>query len=219
MLWHDTKEEDPDTYRFLREMADRLGMPITERSDGRSVTELMRDMNMLPNDQSPFCSRVLKVEQDEKYITELQEQGATEIITVKGFSAMEPDRVQRATAWSWKSSTLFCDVSVRFPIAEEKVTKQQCADWCNCEMGVVPSSMYEWSDHANCLGCVRGGKAYWLATKENRPAVFEQRKALEAEFGHTFSSRYSLVQIETEGLFRPVGRKESITVGPCECGD
>lgn len=219
LLWHDTKEEHKDTYRFLREMASALDMPITERSDGRSVTELIYDENMLPKDTAPFCSRILKIAQDEKYIHELQESGVSEIITVKGFSGMEPERIQRSTAFGWVMSTLFCPVTFRFPIAEERVTKQECADWCNCVMGVAPSSMYEWSDHANCPGCVRGGKAYMLAVKQNMPEVFEQRRGLEIEFGHTFSNRYSLTQIETEGLKRQVGRKESITLGPCECGD
>lgn len=36
LLWHDTKEEHKDTYRFLHEMAAALDMPIVERSDGRS---------------------------------------------------------------------------------------------------------------------------------------------------------------------------------------
>lgn len=213
LLFHDTKEEDPDTYRFLHEMASKLEHPITERSDGRSVTQLAYDENMLPNNMVPFCSRILKIEPGEKFIAELLAEGQ-EVIKVVGFSAMEPDRIQRAVAKSWQMK-----YEVRFPIKEEGVTKQQCADWCSCVMGVQPSAMYLWSDHANCMGCVRGGKAYMVALKENRPAVFEQRKQLEAEFDHTFNVRYSLAQIETEGLKRKVGRREAITVGPCECGD
>lgn len=213
LLFHDTKEEDADTYRFLHEMSAALDHPITERSDGRSVTDLAYDENMLPNNRVPFCSRILKIEPGEKYITELLNAG-NEVLKIVGFSAMEPDRVQRATAASWKMN-----YTVRFPIIEEGVSKQECHDWCSCTMGVPAADMYSWSDHANCPGCVRGGKAYWLAVKENRPAVFEQRKALEAEFGHTFSGRYSLVQIEKEGLKRKVGRREAISIGPCECGD
>jgi hypothetical protein len=212
-LFHDTKEEDPDTYRFLREMAAKLDHPITERSDGRSVTELAYDEGMIPNNRAPFCSRILKGEVGERYLQELRNEGVTEIIKVYGFSEMEPDRVQRHTAMGWAQGFI-----ARFPMIEEKVSKQQAADWCKCEMGVALPDMYEWSDHANCTGCFRGGKAYWLAVKEHRPKVFEQRKALEAEFGHTISGRYSLVQIEQEGLKRVVGRKEAIDIGPCECG-
>ena len=218
LLWHDTKEEDADTYRFLREMAAKLEMPITERSDGRSVTEVARDEGMLPNNAAAFCSRILKQNQGNTYIRELQEQGCEQIVCVKGFSKMELDRIQFATAWAWQQSSFFCEVTARFPLIETGTTKQQCADWCSCEMGVEIPRMYSWSDHANCPGCFRGGKAYWLAVKENAPSVFAQRKALEQEFGHTVSRRYSLVQIEAEGLKRAVGRRESISIGSCECG-
>jgi hypothetical protein len=218
LLWHDTGEEDADTYRFLYEMAGALAMGITERSDERSLTEVVRDEGMLPNDRAAFCSRILKQEQGNKFIRELQERGATEIIRVVGYSAMEPDRVQFQTALCWKMSSLFCSVTPRFPLIAEGVTKQQCADWCVGEIGVALPRMYEWSDHANCPGCFRGGKAYWLAVKQNAPEVFAQRKGLEMEFGHTIMHRYSLVQIETEGMKRTVNRRESIKIGSCECG-
>lgn len=213
LLWHDTKEEDRDTYRFLFQMAAALDHPITERSDGRSVTELFRDEGMLANDQAAFCSRILKREQGEKYFQELRREGVTEIIKVVGFSANEPDRVQNMTAHSWRD-----DYTLRFPIIEEGVTKQQCADWCSVAVGIPVPDMYRWSDHANCPGCVRGGKAYWLAVQREKPDVFAQRSALEQEFGHTFSSRYSLVQIAKEGLKRQVNRRESIEIASCECG-
>ncbi|MDE2103571.1 MAG: hypothetical protein KGL39_40400 [Patescibacteria group bacterium] len=212
-LFHDTKEEDEDTYRFLHEMAARLNHPITERSDGRSVTELAHDHNALPNNMMAFCSHELKIEPGNRFMEELKQSGANEIIKVFGFSANESERVQRMTAMGWKMG-----FTPRFPLIEENVTKQDCADWCSCTMGVVVPRMYSWSDHANCVGCVRGGKAYWLAVKDNVPEVFAQRKAMEAEFGATFNRRYSLIQIEKEGLFHKVGRREAIEVGPCECG-
>ena len=214
LLWHDTKEEDPDTYRFLVEMANALEHEITERSDGRSVTELCYDENMLPSNLAPFCSRKLKVEQHEKFVTELKSQDVDEIICVYGFSANEEPRVQRKTAMGWTMG-----YTCRFPLIEESVSKQDCANWCTCVMGVQVPDMYAWSDHANCVGCVRGGKAYWLAVQDNRPDVFEQRVALEQEFGHTFNRRYSLAEIAGEGLLRVVNRRESIEIGACECGD
>lgn len=214
LLFHDTKEEDPDTYRFLREMAAALDHPITERSDGRSMAELMEDHNMIPNNRVPFCSEELKGIPGRKYIEELRAQGIAEIIKIYGFSAMEEVRIQRHTAMGWQTGFV-----ARFPMVEESVTKQDAADWCQCVMGVKIPAMYEWSDHANCVGCFRGGKAYWLAVKENRPKVFATRKQQEEQYGHTISGRYSLVQIETEGMKREVGRKESIDIGPCECGN
>lgn len=84
--------------------------------------------------------------------------------------------------------------------------------------------MYCWSGHANCLGCVKGGRAYWLAVAEHHPDVFEARARQEEEFGHTIirgSNRehVTLRQLVQVGLKRTVGVREAIDIGPCECGD
>lgn len=218
LLWHDTKEEDPDTYRFLREMAAALEMPITERSDGRSVTELFREEGFLGNGQNTMCSRVLKAAQGSKYIAELKADGF-DVVKVIGYSAQEPDRVGRMVGHAVVEG-----FTPRFPVIEEGVTKQQCADWCACEMKVPPSAMYEHFDHANCIGCVKGGYAYWLKVAEVYPAVYEQRAQLEDEFGHSIirggdRDTVLLRDLVARGLRRKVPRRESIQIGACECGD
>lgn len=212
-LFHDTKAEDADTYRYLREMADALGVEIVERSDGRSVAEVEDDEGAIANNRMAFCSRILKAEQRDRYFAELRVAGVTEIVNVLGFSAHEWQRVQRATG-----RALQAGYSVRFPLVETGTTKQECADWSN-SIGVRPPSMYRWSDHANCVGCRRGGRAYWLAVRENHPDVFEEMKRREAEAGHTVCKDISLAQLEVTGLKRTVRRRESIDIGPCECGD
>lgn len=213
-LFHDTKEEDPDTYRFIREMAAALKHDITERSDGRSVTEVFDDEGAIANNRMAFCSRILKAEQRDRFFRELRSTSpGAEIVNVLGFSAMEVQRVQRAAGRAISSG-----YKVRFPMIEEKITKQQAADWCS-ELGVRPPKMYRWSEHANCVGCVRGGKAYWLAVAKNAPEVFEQRAKLEEDYGHTILKGTTLRQLVKVGLKRPVRARESIDIGPCDCGD
>ena len=217
LLFNNTQEEDEDTYRFISEFSDAIGIPVTEHSDGRSVTEVAWDEGAIPNDLMAFCSRILKQEPANKFLVGLQEKGATEIIRVMGFSAMEPDRMQRHTALAWQQSSFFCPVSVRFPVAEEKVTKQECWDWCNCTMGVVPPRMYEWSEHANCPGCFRGKMNYWKAVEKHRPDIYEKRSQLERDMGFTILNGISFDQLKTRDV-RSVRLKESIEIGPCECG-
>ena len=212
LLFHDTKEEDPDTYRFNREMAAALRMPITEQSDGRSVTEVFHDENAIANNRMAFCSRILKAEQRDKYFAKLRAEGVTEIVNVVGFTASEPERVQRAWARAQQAG-----YEARFPLIEEGISKQQAADWCIAQ-GVRPSEMYRWSGHANCVGCVRGGKAYWLKVKENAPLIFAQRSELERQFGHTILKDTTLEQLAITGLKRQVNQRESIDIGVCECG-
>lgn len=218
LLFHDTKEEHPDTYRFLREMAAALGMPVVERSDGRSVTELFRDEGYLGNGQNTFCSRILKAAQGSRYVEELRAAGATEIIKVIGYSRNEPARVTRMVGRCATEG-----ITPVFPLISENVTKQQATDWCIAQ-GVKPSAMYCWAEHSNCIGCVKGGKAYWIAVAENHPEVFAQRVALEEEFGHQIIRGgdrehvwlKDLVQI---GLKRKVNMREKIDIGVCDCGD
>lgn len=213
-LFHDTKEEDPDTYRFIKQFSEVVGHPVTEVSDGRSVTELCYDEDMLPNQQAAFCSRVLKQEQRSKYIKELRDGGITDITIVLGFSDHEWQRIQRATAVAEREG-----VKCRFPLVETGTTKQEIVSWLECELKVPPPSMYKWSNHANCVGCFRGGKAYWLAVHKNRPDVFLQRLSMEKEFGHTIQSRYSLEDTLKDGMKRaPKSSKDSIEIGVCECG-
>jgi len=216
LLFHDTKEEHPDTYRFIREMSAALGVEVTERSDGRSVTELFRDEGFLGNNQNAMCSRILKAAQGDKFNAELIAAGF-DVVRVFGFSPQEPTRIQRAAAAGIRDG-----FSVRFPLVEENVTKQQCADWVIAQ-GVKPSAMYCWSEHANCVGCVKGGRAYWLAVAEHAPDVFAQRAALEREFGHPIirggdRAHPFLDELVSIGLKRRVPQRESIDLGACECG-
>jgi hypothetical protein len=211
-LFHDTKEEHPDTYRFLKEFSAVVGHPITEQSDGRSVTQVFYDEHAIANNRMAFCSRILKAEQRDKYFHSLRAQGITDITNVLGFSANEWQRVQRATARGWQGG-----YKVAFPLIDHKISKQDAADYC-ISLGVSPPAIYRWSEHANCIGCVRGGKAYWLKVAEQEPEVFKQRCQLEAEFGHTILKDTSLVQLQISGLKRPVRQRESIDIGACECG-
>ena len=153
-----------------------------------------------------FCSEELKVIPGRKFIDELRASGVDEVIRLFGFSAVEWQRIQRYTMYGEQGGW-----AVRFPIAEEGVTKQQCADWC-LSLGVRPSAMYSWSDHANCVGCVKGGKAYWLAVKENAPEIFEQRKRQESFFGHQmFKGHVSLSDLERDGMKREA-KRESLLI-------
>lgn len=211
-LFNDTKREDADTYRYLHQMADVLGIAITERSDGRSVEEVEDDENALANNRMAFCSRILKTEQRDRYFAELRVAGVTDITLVLGFTKNESERLQRATMRAERGG-----YRVRFPLAECGLNKQYCVDW-SVARGVPVPRMYEWSDHANCVGCRRGGKAYWLAVKANAPEVFEASKAREAEYGHTFLKDTTLANLEITGLKRPVRRREAIDTRACECG-
>lgn len=207
LLFHDTKEEHPDTYRFMREVADKLGMPITEQSDGRSVSDVFDDEGAIANNRMAFCSRILKAEQRDIYFKGID----APIINVLGLTKVEWQRVQR-TAMRAERAGYVC----RYPCIEEGWTKQNCIDWSIQVLGVRPPAIYSWSEHANCLGCVRGGRAYWLAVLENDPETYAKREAQEERFGFTIINGISLKELRTTPLKRAVNWREKFEV-PCEC--
>ena len=215
LLWHDTKKEDSDTLRFLHQSASWIGLPITERSDGRSVEEVEIDEGALANNRMAFCSRILKADQWSKYLAELRAQGVADIVKVMGFSAHEWKRIQRHTMMAERDG-----FTIKFPLKERGVTKQRCADnWI--ARGIRPPRMYEWSDHANCIDCRRGGKAYIIESARHNPFEFAKDIAHEKNpvfQGHTIFKDGSLEQIVARGLKRKVARRESIDLGSCECG-
>ena len=215
LLWHDTKREDADTLRFLHESAAWIGIPITERSDGRSVEEVEEDEGALANNRMAFCSRILKAEQWTKYLSELRLAGYTDIIKLVGFSAGEWKRIQRQTMIAQRDG-----FTIRFILKERGITKQQCADnWI--ARGIRPPQMYQWSDHANCINCRRGGKAYLIESAKHYPQQFAELIAHERKpvfQGHTIFKDGTVEEIVRRGLKRRVPRKESIDIGACECG-
>lgn len=216
LLFHDTKEEHPDTYRFIKEASTALGKEVIERSDGRSVTQLFHDEGMLGNNQNTMCSRILKAEPGQRFIGELQAQGF-HVIKVIGYSAHERKRIDRMVGHCASHN-----VEVRFPIIEEGISKQDCANWVQCDLGVKPSAMYEHFEHANCRGCVKGAREYWLKVYEVDRQTFDQRAALEDEYGHPINrggNPIFLRDLIKIGLKRPSQSKERIEIGACECGD
>jgi hypothetical protein len=206
LLFHDTKEEHPDTYRYIKEMSEKLNHSITECSDGRSVSQVCRDEEAIANDRMAFCSRILKAEQKEKFIQELLMKGE-HVTLILGFDWTEWKRIQRAYMNSLKTG-----YHVLFPLANAKITKDDCFQWSK-SIGVEPSRMYEWSGHANCIGCHRGSKNYWLAVRKHEPEIFEQKARLEREIGHSILSNQFLDEL------KGTCNRSEITIGACECGE
>jgi hypothetical protein len=133
-------------------------------------------------------------------------------------SAKEPRRVERQVALAANGG-----YTARFPMIETGTTKQQCVNYC-LSLGVKPSAMYCWAEHANCVGCVKGGMAYWKAVEKNAPEVYAQRVALEEEFGHGIlrgggREHHLLKDLVHIRLKRTVNPREAIEIGACECGD
>lgn len=192
LLFHDTKTEPDDNERFRREVADYLGLPITERSDGRDIWGVFEDEGYLGNGRNTMCSRILKQELSMKYMKE--NQPATLYV---GFTVDEWRRQQRLHA-----KYLHAGVPTGFPLIDLKMGKEECLHRVETCWGIRPPQLYEWAEHANCIPCIKGKKAYWGLIYMFEREAWERAVQAELDFASTiFTEAGSLVD-ELEDCLR-----------------
>jgi hypothetical protein len=220
LLFHDTKTEPLDNYRFRAEVAAFIGLPITESTDGRDIWQLFWDKNFLGNQKLTPCSITLKQKRGDAWIREHKP-----TCVYFGFTPDEYLRAQRTYA---RVSRLGCDV--RFPLIEKNISKEDCFRMVTRCWGLRLPEMYEHFEHANCLPCVKGGLAYWgLIYKYARDAW---NKAVAAEKRHgrqilSLSHGYATLEEELPHLLqladeyekqkRSANLQMKLFELPCEC--
>lgn len=170
LLFHDTRTEPADNYRFRKEVAARIGLPITGASDGRDIWAVFQDERFLGNSRIAPCSKLLKQVPGRRWMRE-----HAPCVAYYGFTADEWRRAQRTAA------RLESDIGTpcRFPLIERGIGKQDCLDIVTKCWGLRLPEMYTWAEHANCVPCIRGGMTYWGLVYLHAPDAW--RRAAEAE--------------------------------------
>ena len=189
LLHHDTKAEDPDTYRFLKQVSKHVGVPVVDISDGRSLWEVIEHKKALPSDWMPFCTEILKQKPGEYYFRWLERQ-KIEYTMYNGFGPDEWSRVQRAVVRAEASGR-----KLRCPLFEKKIYGEEVKriireDWKIC----LPNA-YKTMKHNNCIPCFKAGKASWRKVWEFYPEQFAKAVELEKRFGHTVFKGESLEEL------------------------
>lgn len=72
-----------------------------------------------------------------------------------------------------------------FPLIEKGIDKNMCAGYLINE-GIQLPEMYKLGyTNNNCIGCVKGGKAYWNKIRKDFPDIFNRMLMLERIIGHS----------------------------------
>lgn len=150
LLFADTLIEDADTYRFLYDAAANVGGELVRIADGRTPWELFAEQRFLANARVDICSRVLKRELCDRW---LSEHYAPEDVTVYvGIDWSEIHRYERLAPR--KAPYVY-----KAPLCEPPyLTKADLHDWAARE-GLAMQRLYVLGmPHANCGGgCVKMG--------------------------------------------------------------
>jgi hypothetical protein len=187
LLIADTKVEDPDLWRFSRDVARLIGVPLTIVEDGRTPWELFRDVRYLGNDRLAVCTRHLKQIPCRRWM----ERHAPPETSV-AYVGIEPTKKDRprvpAIVRNW------APWRVEFPLLDgPDCAKSKLLDQLRA-LGLRPPRLYELGfEHNNCGGaCVRAGQRQWK------------------HLLHTLPERYAHAEQQEEGIRTFLGKDVSI---------
>ena len=165
LLFTDTKIEDADLYRFLEESTSKLGIPLTNYSEGRDIWEVFRDVKYLGNSRLDPCSRVLKREMSRKFIKQFKPE---ECIIYLGFDWTEMNRYEKAQkAW--------LPYRIESPLCYKPYIDKEDMKLMIAEDGIKLPRLYEMGfQHNNCGGgCIKAGIGHFAHLLDTLPDVFK----------------------------------------------
>lgn len=186
LLFHDTKAEDEDARRFRDEVADYLGLAVTEVSDGRSLWELIDDNHCLPSFHIPFCTTKLKQEPGERFIRSL----SSEFTLYNGFDINEWPRVQRAVTKGETVGRVVRSLLFEMRLSSEDAKRVIREDW-----GICLPRAYKVLNHNNCVPCFKGGQSHFRKVWKYYPDAFARAVDVERRLDHTVFKGITLVQL------------------------
>lgn len=167
LLFADVKDEDEDLYRFIREAAANVGVPLTVIADGRTPRQVMRAERFIGNSAMDPCSKILKRQLLDRWCREHCDPKDT--VRYIGIDWTEAHRLEtfRKRVAPWQCEAPLCN--------EPYLTKQDVRDWLTRE-GIKLPRLYDLGfPHNNCGGaCVKAGQAQWaLLLQHKRPLYLE----------------------------------------------
>jgi hypothetical protein len=159
---------------FLEAGAKDIGGTLVWLKDGRDVWDIFRDVRFIGNSRADPCSRLLKREPAQKWVTENTDSATTTLYV--GMDWTETNRTP-AVIKNWKPWT------VEFPLFWEPLLgKRQLIDLAR-ERGLTLPVLYDMGmPHANCGGfCIKSGHAQFRMLLQNRPEAYAYHERREEE--------------------------------------
>lgn len=186
LLNHDISPEveHEDIKRFKREVADYLGIEITNANMPGWETEtplrICRRKQAFKIELSKVpCTYNLKTLPFQTWLSKnfpgTAEEPNESIVVLYGFDATEPQRIKRR-------SEIMAAMGYRtdYPLAYWDRTIQNIE-----EIGIKRPVTYEIFKHANCIGCLKAGRQHWYTVYCLYPKIFREAVEAEREIKHS----------------------------------
>lgn len=207
LLHTPTYSEHPDADRFRKEVSEYIDIPITEQADGRDIWQLIDDEKHIPGQFMPFCTRILKMEQSEKFLKSLKE-GFIQYI---GYSSNEWRRVQKTTARNLVKGRV-----IKFPVYESSISDAEIKQIIEKQWEIKLPETYKHLKHNNCIPCFKAGKNEWKKFWLYYPEQYFKAAEKEKQCGYTVFKDCTLEELAD--IFKHNKRFEDSQISiPCMC--
>ena len=157
------KEEHADNRRFADDCERWFGHPIVRLRDekyGASARQVFRAKRFTKGPHGAPCSAELK----RRVIASVAQPGDINVI---GFTVEEIGRLEEL-------QDHFPETQWRAPLIERNLFKQDCYTLVHSAGIELPEMYRRGYSNANCIGCVKGGQAYWQAIRRDFPIDFSE---------------------------------------------
>jgi len=174
LLFTDTKIEDADLYRFLRETSEKFGVELVWLADGRDPWQVFRDVKWIGNSRIAQCSHLLKQKVAREWIE----------------SNFKPDEVMLYVGIDWTEihrlpgiKKHWAPYNIEAPMCEPPYQDKHEMFRMLRKAGVRKPRLYELGfSHNNCGGfCVRAGQAHFINLLREKRDLYLYHEAKEME--------------------------------------
>lgn len=200
-IWFfDTKIEDQDTYRFIKDCEVLFNMKIEIYSDGRNPWQVFRDERYIGNSRITPCNKLLKRRVLENKLHE-EEFDNERIILVFGISGDEDYRGKRISE-GWRRKNIY----TKFPLLENPIYYGQGYEEFERKYNLISPRLYKLGfKHNNCGGaCVKAGIKQWIHLYDNFPNIYLWHEEQEKITRQLLQKDVSILRDRNGGITKPL---------------
>lgn len=208
LLFTDTLIEDGDLYRFIDQAAADIfrNMPpnLVRIAEGRTPWQVFEDENMIGNSQADLCSRILKRDLADRWLTENCDPAETTIYL--GIDWTEKHRFDNDEGGGARNRYARLGWRCEAPMIEAPFLTKPAMLRLLQAAGIIVPRLYKMGfPHNNCGGfCIKAGQAHFALLHRMLPERYASHEAAERAFNEARGTGHSVLRDRTGGETKPL---------------
>jgi hypothetical protein len=212
LFFTDTLIENSDLYRFIKEVSDKLELPMLTHSMGLTPIQLMFEQKVVFNNRIGNCSKYLKMKVAADYLKKgivpaieywrnqqylKQEDFITDATLYFGIDFKEAHRIVGIEK-NWSNPNSAKPFKVSFPLVDYFIDNESVLAKWDIEIPLL----YKYGfSHNNCNGmCVKAGLSHYKRLRSKMPEVFQEAAEQEHYIKLYVSEYHYIKNLEVDGL-------------------